>query len=118
MPIGTTFDQEVLAQQSEVEVKKESETATTSLFSPVTEIAQGRKGRFRLTAFVVSASAETVITLEDGTTTIGTFFLAAKTPLVVVLPGQGYVSTTPNNKLKFKSLNTAKFTSTYYGREE
>lgn len=118
MPIGTTFDQEVLAAWTEKEVKKESETTTTTLFDPDTAISPTREGSFRLTAFALTASAETVITLEDETTSIGSFLVAAKGYLQFVLPGQGYFSKAPGNELKIKSSNTAKISGAWYGREE
>lgn len=113
MPRGTAFDLELLATLKEAEVKKESETTTTSLADPDVE-----KHRFRLCLVVLQASAATVVSLEDETTVFAVIPLEAKVTVVVPLPMQGYVSEAAENELKFKTLNTAKFTGCFLGAIE
>ena len=115
MPKGQALELEVFKQLVEVEVKKESETTRTSLFTP-------QAGKyFRLLGFVLGASAETAVTLEDGTTAFFGLLIPAKTTIVVnlaTLPASGYLSIATANKLQYKSLNTAKFTGAFYGIED
>ncbi len=117
MPRANPFDVELIGSLEETEVKKTSETTTTALTDPDVEVAQGRLGRFRLSAFFVYASAETTVILEDETTAIALVQLAAKTGQYVLLPEQGYLSTVPGNELKFKTKNTAKLTISVWGAE-
>ncbi len=115
MPKGQALELEIFKQLVEVEVKKESETTRTALLTPNSE------KRFRLLGFVLGASAETAVTLEDGTAAFFGLLIPAKTTLVInlaTLPTSGYLSAGAGNKLQFKSLNTAKFSGAFYGIED
>ena len=112
MPKGQAFDIEAFKILSEVEVKKESETTRTSLFTP----AAGK--RFRLAGFSIYSTLETLVSLEDGETVFYVFGIAAKANLVVNFLPSSYLSTAPANKLQYKSLNTSKFSGVFYGIED
>ena len=115
MPKGQAIDIEALKVLQEVEVKKESETTRTSLFTPAT----GK--RFRLLGFTLFSSAETSVSLEDGETVFFVVGIAAKTSITInlaTLPASGYLSVTPGAKLQYKSFATAKFTGVFYGIED
>jgi hypothetical protein len=112
VPKGQAYDFEPLKNLAEVEVKKESETTRTALFTPAT----GK--RFRLAGFSIYSTAETVVQLEDAETVFYVFGIAAKANVVVNWLPSGYLSVAPGNKLQYKTLNTAKFSGTFYGIED
>jgi hypothetical protein len=112
MPHANAYDLEVFKTQKEVEVKKESETTTTEIWAPET----GK--RFRLAGFNIYLSAASILTLEDETTAFFIIQVPITTNVTVVLPQGGYMSVKNGNKLKYKSLNTAKVTSAFYGIED
>ena len=112
MPKGQAYDFEAFKNLAETEVKKESETTRTSLFTP----AAGK--RFRLAGFSIYSTAETVVSLEDAETVFYVFGIAAKANIIVNWLPSGYLSTGAAQKLQFKTSNTAKFSGTFYGIED
>ncbi len=112
MPKGVAFDIESLKSLNEVEVKKESETTRTSLFTP------GTGKLFRLAGFSIYSTLETVVSLEDGETVFYVFGIAAKANVIVNWLPSSYLSTKTANKLQYKTLNTSKFSGVFYGIED
>ncbi|HXJ92610.1 MAG TPA: hypothetical protein VMT20_06975 [Terriglobia bacterium] len=113
MPKGTAFDLEALATWEEKEVKKVGEEAHAVIFTPASN------KRFRLSAFWIWVStAETIFTLEDGTTAFFNGVAPKTTPVYVPLPGQGYLGGL-GNKLQIKMQATqTKVVATWYGIED
>jgi hypothetical protein len=114
MPRGTAFDLEVFKTIAATEIKKVGETATTEVWKPTTG------SRFRLCGFsLFTATALTVISLEDETTVFYVAAVEKLTPsLVVNFPMEGYLSVKANNKLKISLTVTGTITATFYGIEE
>lgn len=111
MPRGTAFDIQTIKTVKAKTTKPEGEE-TLALWTPAT----GQ--RFRLSGFTLFSSTETVFTLLDEAAIIYMGSVAAKNSLVVVLPGQGYVSTTVLNKLNLKTSVEGAVTACVYGVEE
>ncbi len=108
----------VLVNWLEKEVKKESETTTTELYTPGEyDTVNKIKNRSLIKAILIGASAATTVTIEDGTTAIATIQVpAAGASTWFEFPGQGFL-TKQGGAVKIKSSNTAKLNLTVYGTE-
>lgn len=111
MPHGQAYDLEVVKTVKAKTVKVEGEE-TLALWTP------GEGKRFRLAGFTLFSSTETIFTLLDNASIIYMGSVAAKNSLVVILPGQGYLSTVAASKLNLKTSVEGAVTACVYGIED
>jgi hypothetical protein len=110
--VGTNYDRLRVAAIFKT-VDLGSATAETAVWTP----AAGKK--VRLLRLVLTASAQTKLTLKDGTggTTVAVVELAANSPLVVDL-SNGILSAAANNALTISRSIAATLAGTLMGTEE